>query len=93
LSGEQVHPRTLPSRAFAAFAYLGQISFGLYVFHIIGLMTSDYTVQHQDSSLGRYLFRNAVALAVTIVLAAISYRLLESPFLTLKQRFTRVLSR
>ncbi len=85
--------RTPPSRAFAAFAYLGQISFGLYVFHILGLMTSDYTVQHQDSSLGRYLFRNTVALAVTIVLAAISYRLLESPFLTLKQRFTRVSSR
>jgi peptidoglycan/LPS O-acetylase OafA/YrhL len=93
LSGEQIHPRTLPARAFTAFAYLGQISFGLYVFHILGLMASDYTVQHQDSSLGRYLFRNAVALAVTIVLAAISYRLLESPFLTLKQRFTRVSSR
>jgi peptidoglycan/LPS O-acetylase OafA/YrhL len=85
--------RALPTRVFTAFAYLGQISFGLYVFHILGLMTSDYTVQHQDSSLGRYLFRNAVALAVTIVLAAISYRLLESPFLTLKQRFTRVSSR
>jgi peptidoglycan/LPS O-acetylase OafA/YrhL len=74
-------------------SYLGTISFGLYVFHIIGLMTSDYTVQHQDSSLGRYLFRNAVALAVTIVLASISYRWLESPFLTLKQRFSKVPSR
>lgn len=74
-------------------AYLGRISFGLYVFHIIGLMTSDYTVQHQDSSLGRYLFRNSVALAVTIVLASISYRWLETPFLTLKQRFSQVPSR
>lgn len=74
-------------------AYFGTISFGLYVFHIIGLMTSDYTVQHQDSSLGRYLFRNAVALAVTIVLASLSYRWLEAPFLTLKQRFSKVPSR
>jgi len=76
-----------------AFVYLGQISYGLYVFHIIGLMTSDYTVRHQNSSLGRYLFRNAVAFGVTVPLAAISYRWLETPFLTLKQRFTRVLSR
>jgi peptidoglycan/LPS O-acetylase OafA/YrhL len=76
-----------------AFVYLGQISYGLYVFHIIGLMTSDYAVQHQDSSLGRYLFRNAVAFAVTVPLAAISYRWLETPFLNFKQRFSRVLSR
>jgi len=78
---------------FSAFAYLGQISFGLYVFHIIGLMTSDYTVQHQDSSLGRYLFRNATAFAVTVVLASISYRWFETPFLTLKKRFSQVPSR
>jgi len=73
--------------------YLGRISYGLYVFHILGLMLSNYAVQHQESSLGRYLFREAVALAITIAFAAISYRWLEAPFLTLKQRFTRVLSR
>jgi len=91
--GEQVRPRIWPQWATSPLIYLGQISYGLYVFHIIGLMTSDYTVQHQDSSLGRYLFRNATAFAVTVVLASISYRWFETPFLTLKQRFTRVLSR
>jgi peptidoglycan/LPS O-acetylase OafA/YrhL len=75
------------------FVYLGRISYGLYVFHILGLMISDYTVHHQESSLGRYFFRDAVAFAVTVALAAISYRWFETPFLTLKQRFTRVLSR
>jgi peptidoglycan/LPS O-acetylase OafA/YrhL len=75
------------------FIYLGRISYGLYVFHILGLMISDYTVHHQDSSLGRYLFRNTVALALTIIFAAISYRWLETPFLAFKQRFSHVLSR
>jgi peptidoglycan/LPS O-acetylase OafA/YrhL len=56
-------------------------------------MISDYTVHHQDSSLGRYFFRNAFAFATTVAMAAISYRWLETPFLTLKQRFTHVLSR
>ncbi len=73
--------------------YLGRVSYGLYVFHVLGLMISDYTIHHQDSSLGRYFFRNAVAFAVTVALSAISYRWLETPFLTLKQRFTHVLSR
>jgi peptidoglycan/LPS O-acetylase OafA/YrhL len=82
-----------PMRGLRPLIYLGQISYGLYVFHILGLMISDYTVQHQDSSLGRYFFRNAVAFTITVALAAISYRWLETPFLTLKQRFSRVLSR
>ena len=91
--GEQVRPRIWPQWATSPLIYLGQISYGLYVFHIIGLMTSDYTVHHQDSSLPRYLFRNSVAFAVTVVLASISYRRLETPFLSLKQRFSRVPSR
>jgi peptidoglycan/LPS O-acetylase OafA/YrhL len=75
--------------ALAPFAYLGRISFGLYVFHILGLVLSDRIVSHQDSSLGRYLFREAVAFAIAVVLASISYFCLEKPFLSLKQRFRR----
>lgn len=73
--------------------YLGRISYGLYVFHALGLMITDYTIHHQDSSLGRYLFRVAVAFILTVTFAAISYRWLETPFLSLKQRFTHILSR
>jgi peptidoglycan/LPS O-acetylase OafA/YrhL len=69
-------------------AYLGRISYGLYVYHVLGLMTSDYCVQHQTSSFGRYLFRFAVALGVTIVISVISYHLIEKPFLRLKERFS-----
>ena len=75
------------------FVYLGRISYGLYVFHVLGLMLSDYAVPHQGASLGRFLYRDAVGFAFTMALSAISYRWLETPFLTLKQRFTHVLSR
>jgi peptidoglycan/LPS O-acetylase OafA/YrhL len=73
--------------------YLGRISYGLYVFHVLGLFISDRTVHDQTASLGRYALRVAVALGVTVSLSAISYRWLETPFLRLKQRFTHVLSR
>jgi peptidoglycan/LPS O-acetylase OafA/YrhL len=75
------------------FVYLGRISYGLYVFHVLGLMISDYTVPRPESSLSRYLLRDATALAITIAFSAVSYRWLETPFLNLKQRFTHVLSR
>jgi peptidoglycan/LPS O-acetylase OafA/YrhL len=77
----------------SALVYLGRISYGLYVFHVLGLMISDYTVRDQTASLGRYILRVSVALATTVGLAAASYRWLETPFLQIKQRFTHVLSR
>jgi peptidoglycan/LPS O-acetylase OafA/YrhL len=86
-------PRAWRTPALNSLVYLGQISYGLYVFHILGLMISDYTVHDQQASLGRYLLRNAVAFATTVALSAVSYRWLEKPFLTLKQRFSRVPSR
>jgi peptidoglycan/LPS O-acetylase OafA/YrhL len=73
--------------------YLGKISYGLYVYHVLGLMISDFTVSHADANMIRYLARVAVALSLTIAFAAASFRWLETPFLSLKQRFTHVLSR
>jgi len=73
--------------------YLGRISYGLYVFHVLGLLISDYSVHDQTASLLRYTLRVLVALAATIAMAAISYRWLETPFLGLKDRFAHVLSR
>ena len=73
--------------------YLGRISYGLYVFHVLGLLISDRIVSDQAASLLRYSLRVCIALAATILMAAISFRWLETPFLSLKQRFTHVLSR
>ncbi len=66
--------------------YLGKISYGLYVFHVVGLMVTDLTIHHQTSSFGRYVMRNSVALALAIVFATLSYYLLEKPFLRKKEK-------
>ena len=65
---------TLGARLTAG-AYLGKISYGLYVFHaaVIRLVPSPI-----------------LALPLTIAIAAFSYRYLESPFLRLKDRFARL---
>ena len=56
-------------------SYLGKISYGLYVFHVAVI---------------RIVPSPLLALPLTIAIAALSYRYLESPFLRLKHRFTRV---
>ncbi|MFZ1137220.1 MAG: acyltransferase [Candidatus Korobacteraceae bacterium] len=85
--------RTRMTGRHRVLVYLGRISYGLYVFHILGLLISDHVVHDQTASLMRYVLRVGIALTATILMAAISFRWLETPFLNLKQRFTHVLSR
>ncbi|MGH9646979.1 MAG: acyltransferase family protein [Bryobacteraceae bacterium] len=65
---------TLGARIRAG-AYLGKISYGLYVFH---------------AAVIRVVPSPILALPLTIAIAALSYRFLESPFLRLKDRFAYI---
>lgn len=86
--------------------YLGKISYGLYVFHMLvlnlvgpAIWPTDVQRAAMQTPMGvANLIARAVAilivgLAGTIVLSAISYRFLERPFLNLKERFTFIRSR
>ena len=83
--------------------YLGRISYGLYVYHIMaydavrmlvehfGLPGITYPGRHSSMDL---LFGLSIqlplALAITIAVSALSYQYFERPFLKLKQRFAIV---
>lgn len=78
--------------------YLGKISYGLYVFHWIVLRVCFKTFAHLG---GRFHIPTAVvitarlsiALALTILVAAISYRYFEAPVLRFKRKFEVVHTR
>ena len=76
----------------AALIYLGKISYGLYVYHELGMWIADRIFGPL-----RGTFHVAVGLAgglcFTIVFASVSYHFLELPFLRWKKRFTYVPSR
>jgi peptidoglycan/LPS O-acetylase OafA/YrhL len=71
------------------FTYLGRISYGLYVIHQFALETIKLIL---FKTLGRdpLVLRCFLALALTIPLAAFSYRWLEAPFLRIKERLKRI---
>ena len=74
--------------------YLGKISYGLYMYHVLWLGVSRQLVARM--TMGRCageLMAMGIALPATIVTAMLSYRYLESPFLRWKERFTVMLSR
>jgi peptidoglycan/LPS O-acetylase OafA/YrhL len=79
--------------------WLGKLTYGLYVYHIISLEAGGVIVQAvqrhwwADSPLMALLLRSLVSFAITVTIAAISYRFFESFFLRLKDKFSRVKSR
>jgi peptidoglycan/LPS O-acetylase OafA/YrhL len=80
------------------FIYLGKISYGLYVYHVLclggsRLLVSRLTARTALSPLAGELLAMALALPATIAMGMLSYRYLESPFLQFKKRFTVVRSR
>ncbi len=80
------------------FIYLGKISYGLYVFHVLWLgaftgSDSGTLPGGRLSPLASQLGAMAIALPATVATGMLSYRYLESPFLRFKKRFTVVRSR
>jgi peptidoglycan/LPS O-acetylase OafA/YrhL len=74
-----------------ALTYLGKISYGLYVYHLLGFWMAERLFRQLRGF--HIVLYPIAALCFTIVLGSISYRFLESPFLRLKKRFTYVPSR
>jgi peptidoglycan/LPS O-acetylase OafA/YrhL len=76
----------------AGLIYLGKISYGLYVYHLLGFWIAESLFGNLHGHLeGVVLF--VASFCFTVALAAASYRFLESPFLELKKGFTYVPSR
>ena len=73
--------------------YLGKISYGLYVFHELAQYLSAKLLGGSVHSLRAFVGYWSLSLSLTVVMAALSYQVFESPFLRLKERFTRVKSR
>jgi len=95
LSALGLEPRVIPK----GLIYLGKISYGLYVFHQLGLEMASYCMNHMlglrsaTSHTTYGIGHLAIGLTFTLTMASLSYRYCEMPFLQWKQRFTVVLTR
>ena len=70
--------------------YLGKISYGLYMYHTIVIVFSFKLLLMLHCCKDIYLYPMVAAL--TILVAGISYRFFEKPFISMKIRFSKVIS-
>jgi peptidoglycan/LPS O-acetylase OafA/YrhL len=78
------------SMEFEPLHYLGKISYGLYMLHPLAIVASIRLLSSVGWSQDIFLY--PACLLTTIGLAAASYHFIESPFLSVKHRFTMVVS-
>lgn len=84
-----IDSQSLPQWAIS----LGRISFGLYVFHMPALHLVDRLLHTVTFGILTTPIKIASALGLTILIASLSYRYFESPFLRMKRRHEVVASR
>lgn len=73
-------------------AYLGRISYGLYVFHIIVIHVAfQYCLNHHLllDTVGKTLLFVGGTFVVTVAVSVLSFHFFEQPFLRLRDRLTR----
>ena len=74
---------------FSWLVYLGRVSYGLYVFHLLALALVGKLAFVPILGISLNFERRLIlSFMLTVLLAATSYRWLEHPFLKLKKRFT-----
>lgn len=73
--------------------YLGKISYGLYVFHILGLYIMTKVLSRFPPPRHGFTIYWCCGLALTVAMSVLSYQFFEAPFLRLKERFAFVESR
>jgi len=81
-----VNPALLPRWA----VYLGRISYGLYVYHVFALdLMNKWLMPHAAfMSAPLYFLKGSLSLGLIFLMAALSYRFFETPFLKMKRRYT-----
>jgi peptidoglycan/LPS O-acetylase OafA/YrhL len=75
-----------------AFRYLGRISYGLYVYHMLCIRAVWRAALQFHAELSQ-ITAAVLGMVLTIAVASVSYRYFESPFLRIKVRFEAVRSR
>ena len=73
--------------------YIGKISFGIYIFHLLCMHITSYLLQSANLAIENSLFILSfpiITFILSVILASLSYRFLEKPFLNRKEKLKQI---
>jgi peptidoglycan/LPS O-acetylase OafA/YrhL len=79
------HDRVTVMLDWRSIAFIGMVSYGMYLYHLWCLHVVRIVIERMDVS--QFAFQFPLTLATTVVVAATSFYWLEQPFLNLRRRF------
>ena len=71
--------------------YLGKVSYGVYMYHVLCIVIAYKAIAAMAGSVNSWLLYG-LSIALTIIVSAISFEMLENPFIKMKARFTKIIS-
>lgn len=89
------NPNTFVNLEQPILRYLGKISYGIYMYHFISIRLVLYILEqggYHTNTLAMNIWLYIGTYAITLLLAMVSYRFFETPFLKWKEKFTVVSS-
>ncbi len=90
------NPQSVIKLKYKWMAYLGSLSYGLYLYHpimrILSMEAVKYLYNRDIAGWQMELVYFSMAIASTILISMLSYKLLERPFLNLKKKFSFIYS-
>jgi peptidoglycan/LPS O-acetylase OafA/YrhL len=72
------------------FNYLGKISYGLYMYHLVAILICLKFLMHFNLVTNYYLYPTSILL--TIIIASLSYFYIEKAFIKLKTKYSQIIS-
>ena len=90
--GQITRTNRLINLDLAVFDFLGKISYGLYVIHPMVIFFLAKLLVFDMPAIPKYVLVYSLSLAATILFAHLSYKHFEKYFLSMKSRFSAVLS-
>lgn len=88
------NPRTIVNLEFKPLYFIGEISYGIYVYHMfVIIILAHFLKRYFVNSLFDKILIYAMVISVTLLVAWLSYRFFEMPFLRKKDQFSRIVSR
>lgn len=82
------NPKSVVNLEYGWISYLGKISYGLYLYHVVAVVLTINVLRHvQTGSILVYnLLLYTIAIAVTILICTVSFEFLEKPLLRYKDK-------